>query len=33
MLIEKDMWDLVKTDSRPQQQNTSTLFDYKVEEN
>ncbi len=32
MLIEKDVWDLIETGPRPQQPNTSTLFDHKVKE-
>ena len=32
MLIEKDVWDLVETGPRPQQQNASALFDHKTKE-
>ena len=32
MLIEKDIWDLVKTGLRPQQQNASAVFNHKTKE-
>ena len=32
ILIEKDVWDLVETGSRPLQQNISKLWDYKEKE-